>query len=76
MHVERPNSPGGVEAEIVLPPKDIRNADLKGKLAPDGQIPKAAQKGGLTLARRLVVYFLLPADSFSVPNAFGTWKVF
>lgn len=28
--------PGGVETEIVLPPKDIRNADLKGKLVLGG----------------------------------------
>lgn len=48
-----------------------------------GQIPKAElAKGGalgirnrnLSRTRRLVVY--LPADSFSVPNALGTWKVF
>ena len=39
-------------------------------------VAKSAGKGGLTLTRRFVVYFGLPAESFSVPNAFGTWKVF
>jgi hypothetical protein len=36
-----PTPPGGVETEIVLPPKDLRNADLKGKLVL-GSMPKAA----------------------------------
>ena len=31
-----PTPPGGVETEIVLPPQDIQNADLKGKLVLGG----------------------------------------
>ena len=37
-----PTPPGGVETEIVLPPKDIRNADLKGKLVLGGRMSKTA----------------------------------
>jgi hypothetical protein len=35
-----PTPPGGVEAEIVLPPTDIKTADLKGKIVLGGRIPK------------------------------------
>ena len=35
-----PTPPGGVETEIVLPPKDIKSADLKGKLVLGGRISK------------------------------------
>jgi hypothetical protein len=35
-------SPGGVETEIVLPSRDMRNADLKGKLVLGGRISKTA----------------------------------
>jgi len=42
-----PTPPGGVETEIVLPPKDIHRADLKGKLVLGGRIPKTElAKGG------------------------------
>ena len=34
-----PTAPGGVEAEIVLPPTDIKTADLKGKIVLGGRIP-------------------------------------
>ena len=37
-----PTPPGGVETEIVLPPNDIRNADLKGKLVLGGRMSKTA----------------------------------
>jgi hypothetical protein len=37
-----PTSPGGVETEIVLAPKDPRNADLKGKLVLGGRMSKTA----------------------------------
>lgn len=37
-----PTPAGGVETEIVLPPKDIQNADLKGKLVLGGHISKTA----------------------------------
>lgn len=37
-----PTPPGGVEAEIVLPPKDIQNEDLKGKLVLGGRMSKIA----------------------------------
>ena len=44
-----PTPPGGVDAEIVLPPNDIRNADLKGKLVLGGRIskPDLAKAGAL-----------------------------
>jgi hypothetical protein len=44
-----PTPPGGVETEIVLPPKDIGNADLKGKLVLGGRISKTelAKAGAL-----------------------------
>ena len=62
------------------------NATILGTSGPDAQEvlsvgrlfeagAKSARKGGLTLTRGFVVYFRLPAESFSVPNAFGTWKV-
>ncbi len=35
-----PTPPGGVEAEVVLPPSDVSNADLKGKLVLGGRISK------------------------------------
>jgi Peptidase family M28 len=35
-----PTPPGGVEAELVLPPTDIKTADLKGKIVLGGRIPK------------------------------------
>ena len=35
-----PTPPGGVEAELVLPPNDIKTADLKGKIVLGGRIPK------------------------------------
>jgi len=37
-----PTPAGGVETEIVLPPRDIRSADLKGKLVLGGNVPKVA----------------------------------
>jgi hypothetical protein len=37
-----PTPPGGVETEIVLPPKDVQNADLKGKLVLGGRMSKTA----------------------------------
>jgi len=37
-----PTPPGGVETEIVLAPKDPRNADLKGKLVLGGHMSKTA----------------------------------
>jgi hypothetical protein len=37
-----PTPPGGVETEIVLPPKDMRNADLAGKLVLGGRMSKTA----------------------------------
>jgi hypothetical protein len=37
-----PTPPGGVDTEIVLPPKDMRNADLKGKLVLGGRMSKTA----------------------------------
>ncbi|HEX2919351.1 MAG TPA: M28 family peptidase [Edaphobacter sp.] len=37
-----PTAPGGVETEIVLPPKDIQHANLKGKLVLGGNISKLA----------------------------------
>ncbi|MEG9437519.1 M28 family peptidase [Edaphobacter sp. HDX4] len=37
-----PTPRGGVETEIVLPPKDMRNADLKGKLVLGGHMSKTA----------------------------------
>src|SRR5215471_787909 len=37
-----PTPAGGVETEIVLPPKDIRNADLTGKLVLGGRMSKTA----------------------------------
>ena len=37
-----PTPPGGVETEIVLAPKDMRNADLKGKLVLGGRMSKTA----------------------------------
>ncbi len=44
-----PTPAGGVETEIVLPPTDIQNADLKGKLVLGGRIPKTdlAKAGAL-----------------------------
>jgi len=47
-------------------------------LLPDHLFEEDAEpdrKAKLTLTRRLVAYLCSPADSFSVPNAFGTWKV-
>jgi hypothetical protein len=37
-----PTPPGGVETEIVLPPKDMQEADLKGKLVMGDRISKTA----------------------------------
>ncbi|QHS52443.1 hypothetical protein [Edaphobacter sp. 12200R-103] len=37
-----PTAPGGVETEIVLPPKDVQHADLKGKLVLGGRMSKIA----------------------------------
>jgi hypothetical protein len=37
-----PTPAGGVETEIVLPPKDLQNADLKGKLVLGGRLSKTA----------------------------------
>ena len=44
-----PTAPGGVEAEIVLPPADFRNTDLKGKLVLGGRTskPDLAKAGAL-----------------------------
>jgi hypothetical protein len=44
-----PTPPGGVETEIVLAPKDLKNADLKGKLVLGGRMSKTAlaQAGAL-----------------------------
>jgi hypothetical protein len=39
-------APGGVETEIVLPPKDMRNADLKGKLVLGSMSKTALAKAG------------------------------
>ncbi|HMF63010.1 MAG TPA: hypothetical protein VK608_02895, partial [Edaphobacter sp.] len=35
-----PTAPGGAETEIVLPPKNMQNADLKGKLVLGGRMSK------------------------------------
>jgi len=37
-----PTAPGGAETEIVLPPKNMQNADLKGKLVLGGRMSKTA----------------------------------
>ena len=52
-----PTPPGGVEAEIVLPPKDIRNADLKGKLVLGGRMSKTdlGKAGALGMIRESTV---------------------
>ncbi len=44
-----PTPPGGVETEIVLPPRNLQNADLKGKLVLGGHLSKTelAKAGAL-----------------------------
>jgi hypothetical protein len=48
-----PTPAGGVETEIVLPPKDLQNADLKGKLVLGGRMSKTAlgKAGALGMVR-------------------------
>jgi len=48
-----PTPPGGVETEIVLPPKDTRNADLTGKLVLGSRMSKTAlaKAGALGMVR-------------------------
>jgi hypothetical protein len=67
-----PTPPGGVETEIVLPPKDIRDADLKGKLVLGGRIPKTelAKAGALGMIHESTVNPAL-LDERDWVNSFG-----
>lgn len=67
-----PTPPGGVETEIVLPPKDIRTADLKGKLVLGGHIPKTelAKAGALGMIHESTVNPAL-LDERDWVNSFG-----
>jgi hypothetical protein len=67
-----PTPPGGVEAEIVLPPNDIRDADLKGKLVLGGRIPKPdlAKAGALGIIHESTVNPTL-LDERDWVNSFG-----
>lgn len=67
-----PTPPGGVETEIVLPPKDIRNADLKGKLVLGGHISKTelAKAGALGMIHESTVNPAL-LDERDWVNSFG-----
>lgn len=67
-----PTPPGGVETEIVLPPKDIRTADLKGKLVLGDHIPKAelAKAGALGMIHESTVNPAL-LDERDWVNSFG-----
>ncbi len=67
-----PTARGGVDAEIVLPPNDIRNADLKGKLVLGGRISKTdlKQAGALGLIHEARVNPTL-LDERDWVNSFG-----
>ncbi len=67
-----PTPPGGVETEIVLPPKNIQNADLKGKLVLGGRIAKTdlAKTGALGMIHESTVNPAL-LDERDWVNSFG-----
>jgi Peptidase family M28 len=68
-----PTPPGGVETEIVLPPKDIKSADLKGKLVlGGGRLSKTdlAKAGALGMVRESATNPTL-LDERDWSNSFG-----
>ena len=67
-----PTPPGGVEGELVLRPKDIRNADLKGKWVLGGRMSKTdlKQAGALGMVRESRVNRTL-LDERDWENDFG-----
>jgi hypothetical protein len=68
-----PTPPGGVEAEIVLPPKDLATADLKGKLVLGGgrlSKPELAKAGALGMIHESTVNPSL-LDERDWVNSFG-----
>ena len=67
-----PTPPGGVEGELVLRPKDIRNADLKGKWVLGGRMSKTdlKQAGALGMVRESGVNRTL-LDERDWENDFG-----
>lgn len=67
-----PTPPGGVETEIVLPPRDLHSANLKGKLVLGGHIPKTelARAGALGMIHESTVNPAL-LDERDWVNSFG-----
>ena len=67
-----PTPAGGVETEIVLPPKDMQNADLKGKLVLGGRMSKTelAKAGALGMVHESATNPTL-LDERDWVNSFG-----